>query len=188
MIYYEGDLTIRTKLHSLKIRDELQGRLSASPQYLACSVLRNGSIYSSPNVIDPYGKEMPVVLNEDDDTFTDALPDFVSLADAGGYFQNLDTSSWGTTGEISGVAGFESAEALIHEQDLALGRGISGEIFYEAEGGDSSDFVSVIFSTRSPSSHNYDGIDTQVFSLLITIYELKILHSRFVLTVSYDSL
>lgn len=162
MISCEGDLTIRMKLHSLKIRDELQGRLSASLQYLACSVLRNDNVFSSPNFTDPHGKEMPVTLREDDDAFTDALPDFACLSDAGGYFQNLDTGSCGTTGEIGGGAGFEPAEALIREEDLVMGRGISDEIFYEAEGGDCSDFVSVIFSTRSPSSHDYDGIDTQM--------------------------
>ncbi|XP_062108869.1 uncharacterized protein LOC133819601 isoform X1 [Humulus lupulus] len=149
MIHCEGDLTIRMKLHSLKIRDELQGCLSASPRYLACSVLKNDSTFSSPAMTDPHEKEMPVAVNEDDDTFTDALPEFASLSEAACYSQNLDT-------------GFDSAEALIQEQDMVIGRGISGEIFYEAEGGDYTDFVSVVFSTRSPSSHDYDGIDTQM--------------------------
>lgn len=173
MISCEGDLTIRMKLHSLQIRDVLQGCLSASPQYLAYSVLGNDNRFSSPDITDPHEKEMPVAVNEDDDTFKDALPEFASLSDAACYSQNLDTTPCGTTGENIGTAGFESAEALIQEQDLVIGRGIS-EIFYEAEGGDHMDFVSVIFSTRSPSSQDYDGIDTQVFNLHITVSELKI--------------
>ncbi|KAL5541456.1 hypothetical protein UlMin_009166 [Ulmus minor] len=140
MIQCEGDLTVKMKLHSLKIRDELQGCLSKSPQYLACSVLKNDSVVSSSDVIDPHGTQMPGLLNEDDDTFTDALPDFASLSDAG----------------------IDSAKVLTYEKDLAMGKGISSEIFYEAEGGDHSDFVSVIFFTRSPSSPDYNGIDTQL--------------------------
>ena len=95
---------------------------------------------------------------EDNDIFKDALPEFASLSDA----------ACGTTGQNVGHARFESAEALIQEQDLVIGRGISGEIFYEAEGGDYKDFVSVVFSTRSPSSNDYNGTDTQVFDLRIT--------------------
>ncbi|PON64877.1 Phosphatidylinositol-4, 5-bisphosphate phosphodiesterase gamma [Parasponia andersonii] len=161
MIRCEGDLTIRMKLHSLQIRDELRGRLSASPQYLACSVLRNDRTYSSPDITDPH-EEMPVAANEDDDAFKDALPEFATLSDATCNSQNLDPAPCGTTGLNIGPVGFESAKALIQEQDLVIGRGVSGEIFYEAEGGDYMDFVSVIFSSRTPSSHDYDGIDTQM--------------------------
>lgn len=156
LISSEGDLTIKMKLHSLKIKDELQGRLSARPQYLACSVLRNST---TPSVGDPVGD-----IHEDDDTFTDALPEFAALYDSGDYSRHLDTPR-GSIGELSGSPAFGSAEDLINEQDPIMGRNISSEIFYEAEGGNYSDFVSVVFSTRSPTSQDYDGIDTQVFSL-----------------------
>lgn len=167
MIRREGDLTVKMKLHSLKIRDELQGHLSTGPQYLACSVLRSDNVLSSAGLIGSHGKEMSAALHEDDDTFTDAFPEFVSLSDAGIYSQFLDIAACGTTGDISKSAGFESAEALLHENDPVNGRGISGEIFYEAEGSNYSDFVSVVFSTRSPSSSDYDGIDTQVLNSCI---------------------
>ena len=100
---------------------------------------------------------MYVAVYEDDDIFEDALLEFASLFDA----------ACGTTRQNVGHARFESAEALIQEQDLFMGRGISGEIFYEAED-DYMDFVSVVFSTRSPSSNDYNGTDTQVFDLRIT--------------------
>lgn len=158
----EGDLTVKMKLHSLKIKDELQGRLSTGPQYLACSVQGSDEIFSSSGSVGPHGKEMSAAPHEDDDTFTDALPEFISSSDAGMYSQFSDITAFGKIGNVRDSTGFESAEALLHENDLVNGRGISSEIFYEAEGSNYSDFVSVIFSTRSPSSHDYDGIDTQV--------------------------
>lgn len=167
MIRWEGDLTVKMKLHSLKIRDELQGRLSTRPQYLACSVLRCDNVFSPAGLIDPNGKEMSAALHEENDTFTDALPEFLSLSDTGVYLQFLDVAACRSTGHISDSAGFEFAEALFHEDDLVKGRVVSDEIFYEAEGSNYSDFVSVVFSMRSPSSHDYDGIDTQVLNSCI---------------------
>ncbi|KAK1391162.1 hypothetical protein POM88_019340 [Heracleum sosnowskyi] len=37
----EGDLTVKVKLHSLKIKDKLQASSNLSPQYLACSVQKD---------------------------------------------------------------------------------------------------------------------------------------------------
>jgi hypothetical protein len=49
---------------------------------------------------------------------------------------------------------------------LTKAKGISGEIFYEAEGTDNSDFVCMIvcvnFLTRSSGLRYYNGVDTQV--------------------------
>ena len=149
---------VKTKLHSLKIKDELQGRLSGNPQYLACSVLKNDSSLESHQTCDPHGNEMCGVHPDDDDTFKDALPEFMSLTDSGALSQYMD---------MKDASGFESAEVLIHEKDLVKGKGLSGEIFYEAQGGDDLDFVSVAFSTGGSGSPVYDGVDTQVYRMSI---------------------
>ncbi|XWS14258.1 hypothetical protein CRYUN_Cryun36dG0107400 [Craigia yunnanensis] len=153
MISWGSDLMVKTKLHSLKIKDELQGRLSGNPQYLVCSVLKNESALESLRTCDPHGNEMCGVHPDDDYTFKDALPEFMSLTDSGALSQYMD---------MKDASGFESAEVLIHEKDLVQGKGLSGEIFYEAQGGDDLDFVSVTFSTRGSGSPVYDGIDTQM--------------------------
>ena len=126
----EGDLTVKVKLHSLKIKDELQGSLSSRPQYLACSLLTNEHSSSSRGTSNPHGEELSVVTTEEDDIFKDALPDFMSLPD--------------------------SAE------DLGKGRSMSGDVFYEAQDSDYTDFVSLSYLARAPGSPDYDGIDTQV--------------------------
>lgn len=149
----EGDLAVKMKLHSLKIKDELQGPLSMNRQYLACSVLKNEHIFSFPHTSDPKGKELTAMLPEEDDIFKDALPEFMSFPDAGICSKLSD---------LHDCLGLEFDEAFIHERDTEKGKSPSGEIFYEAQGSDNSDFVSVTFSTKSPGSPDYDGIDTQV--------------------------
>lgn len=131
----EGDLTVKTKLHSLKIKDELQGSLSSHPQYLACSFL--GDQDTGPlNLLEHGRKEL--LMMEEDDNFKDALPEFMLLPD--------------------------SSEAGIDEKDQSKGKSVVADVFYEAEGADDSDFVSVIYLTRNPDSPDYDGIDTQVMN------------------------
>lgn len=131
----DGDLTVRMNLHLLKIKDELQNS-STGPHYLACSVLENHGASDSVGVVNSQVEELLVSLVEEDDDFTDALTDFTSLPD--------------------------SIEALVHDKDPGKAGGNSGDIFYEAEGIDDSDFVSLTFLKRSPQSPDYDGIDTQV--------------------------
>ncbi|TQD96908.1 hypothetical protein C1H46_017513, partial [Malus baccata] len=162
MIRWEADLTLKMKLHSLKVKDELQVRLSTTPQYLACSVLNNDNIVSSPGMVDPHMKEMSALLHEDDDTFTDALPDFMSISDTGLGAQIMDMDACATTEDINDDTGFASPRAIIHEKNLVKEKVISGETFYEAEGGANSNFVSVNFLTRSSSSPDYNGVDTQM--------------------------
>lgn len=152
MTTLDGDLTAKMKLHSLKIKDELQGRLSTNPQYLACSVLENDGVSE---------KDMSTVLLEDDDNFADALPEFLSSTE-GIVSPKKEISQSGMIRDIGDTSESESSGALICNEKLVQGKGITDEIFYEAEGGDSSDFVSVAFSTRSPTSNGYDGIDMQV--------------------------
>lgn len=125
---------MKVKLHSLKIKDELQATSNLSPQYLACSVQKDDNSLNSPSSIEPQGNEL--LPTEDDDIFKDALPDFLSLSD--------------------------SAEAIISEKDTTVGRTNSADVFYEAEDVEDSHFVSLIFLTRSTSSPDYDGVDSQV--------------------------
>ncbi|KAH9684016.1 C2 domain-containing protein [Citrus sinensis] len=149
IISLDGDLTVKMKLHSLKIKDELQGCLSETPQYLACSVLKNDDLLNSQDACDAPEMDVSTVLPEEDDTFTDALTEFMSVTDA-------------SPGAGKDHDDFLPTEALIRKHDLVQEKGIASEIFYEAEGGDSSDFVSLIFSTRSYNSSDYDGIDMQL--------------------------
>ncbi|XP_020230234.1 uncharacterized protein LOC109811015 [Cajanus cajan] len=142
----DGDLTVKMKLHSLKIKDELQGRLSVAPCYLAVSVLKSETLYAES--FDSRGKE---VFHDDDDSFTDALSEFISHTDGGYCLHNMDLDQQGLMGIASD---FESLESIMHE------KGTPHEVYYEAEG--TSNFVSVSFTTRSSSSPFYDGIDTQM--------------------------
>lgn len=154
MICWEGDLTIKTKLHSLKIKDELQGRFSAGSEYLAYSVQKHENLAVSCGVNDSNSTVISNDQLEEDDIFRDALSDFMST----------DSPS-ARAGNINDFAAFDSSDALISEKDFGKGRGFSADVFYEAEDSDSSDFVSVNFSTRNSSSPDYDGIDTQVCEL-----------------------
>ncbi|WOH07393.1 hypothetical protein DCAR_0726823 [Daucus carota subsp. sativus] len=143
----EGDLTVKVKLHSLKIKDELQATSNLSPQYLACSVQKDDNSLNSPSSIEPQGNEL--LPTEDDDIFKDALPDFLSLSD--------------------------SAEAIISEKDTTVGRTNSADVFYEAEDVEDSHFVSLIFLTRSTSSPDYDGVDSQ---MIVSMSKLEFYFNR----------
>lgn len=159
MISSESGLTVRTKLHSLKIKDELQRQQSGSAQYLAYSVLKNEDI----NLHEAYGssdKETPVGHADDDDAFTDALPEFMSPTDPGTPDMDMIQCSMMMDSDEHG--GTKDAEGVFHEKDTSQCKSISDEVFYEVQGGDFSDFVSVVFLTRSSSSCDYNGIDTQV--------------------------
>ncbi|CAN1281796.1 Intermembrane lipid transfer protein vps13A [Linum perenne] len=153
LIHSLGDLTAKMKLHSLKIKDELQSYPSTNPQYLVCSVVNNEKPLASPRTPEPQGKDTPVVASDDTDTFADALPEFLNMSDPI-YSPRLDISHSGDISDVYGSSDFDSEDQLQR-------RSISSEIFYEAQGGD-QDFVSVVFSTRSSASPDYDGIDTQM--------------------------
>ncbi|XP_057959044.1 uncharacterized protein LOC131151699 [Malania oleifera] len=159
IVCLESDLTVKMKLHSLRIIDELQGSPSGNLHYLACSVLKDDNLYRSPNNLDAHGKDLSTTLQDEDDIFKDALPDFMSLPDP---CINMDAVQFTRMGDCMDTAGVDSPEALIHENDLGKPKGISSEIYYEAQGLDNSDFVSVSFSTRNPGSPDYAGIDTEV--------------------------
>ncbi|XP_042475866.1 uncharacterized protein LOC122057714 isoform X2 [Macadamia integrifolia] len=155
LIYWGEDLTVKTKLHSLQIQDELQACLSMSTQYLARSVLKDNAIVAFPSVY-TNEKELPMEFLEEDDVFKDALPDFTFIPDPvfspRTKLDTLDVCYSCDEGDY--------IEALI--QDNTKGKGVIGETFYEAEGNGTSDFVVFTFSTIDPCSPVYDGIDTQM--------------------------
>ncbi|XP_018509312.2 uncharacterized protein LOC103833252 isoform X4 [Brassica rapa] len=157
MISSESGLTVRTKLHSLKIKDELQQ--SGSAQYLAYSVLKNEYI-QDPRRCDAYDKEMSVGHADDEDAFTDALPEFLSPTEPG--TPDMDMIQCSMMMDSDEHVGIEDAEGGFHEKDTSQGKGLCDEVFYEVQGGEFSDFVSVVFLTRSSSSPDYNGIDTQM--------------------------
>ncbi|XP_019431159.1 PREDICTED: uncharacterized protein LOC109338390 isoform X1 [Lupinus angustifolius] len=159
VILSDGDLTVKMKLHSLKIKDELLGCLSGVPRYLAVSVLNNETLSSSPVSFDSHGKDAPFGFPDDDDSFVDALSEFISQADGGNHLHNMDL---GQKGRMMITTDFESLENLIHEKEIEKGKNTPHEIYFEAEGSDHSNFVSVSFATRSSGSPDYDGIDTQM--------------------------
>lgn len=139
------NLTIKTKLHSLKILDELQGQLSTHPQYLARSVVKE----KTASRVDA---EVQNIFWEEDDCFIDALSDFMSTPDQ--TFHN----------SLFPPDSFDQYSGCSFESGLNLGdaKERSGEVFYEAWDTNISDFVVVTFFSRSPDSPQYDGIDTQV--------------------------
>lgn len=139
-----SDLTLKVKLNSLKILDELQSSLYGHSQYFACSVNIHQHPSSNPN-LEQLGKDMLAagveeddILNDAEDDFNDALSDFMISHD------NVDT--------------------IVHEMDSPSLNFVANDVFYEALGSDDSDFVSVTFLRRSPGSPDYDGVDTQVIS------------------------
>ncbi|KAK7264763.1 hypothetical protein RJT34_32373 [Clitoria ternatea] len=156
VVLVDGDMIVKMKLHSLKIKDELEGRLSVAPRYLAVSVLKSETFTFSSVSFNSHAKD---VSHDDDDSFTDALCDFVSHTDGVHSVHNMDLDQQGLMGIASD---FESIESMIHEREMERGKGTPREVYYEAEGSDTSNFVSVSFTTRSSGSPNYDGIDTQM--------------------------
>ena len=162
IVCWEGDLTVKTKLHSLKIKDELQCRLSSSSQYLACSVQGNDHLFASPRNLDPPGNGLPMAQPEEDDIFNDALQDFMSLHDQESDLQHMDMARPVQMEDVTNFMEVDSDVPLIQEMDPGKGKGSSSEIFFEAQDSGNSDFVSVTFLKRNPGSPDYDGIDTQV--------------------------
>lgn len=151
------------KLHSLQIKDELQGHLSLSPQYLACSVLKDETDACSL-ACDTVRRELHDKFLEEDDIFNDAMSDFTSTPNSF-YSQALDMpfNIRCSTSDVPGCsAPVHFADALTYDKELAKGKNLTSEIFYEAQDNDTSDFVVVTFLTRHPGSSQYGGVDTQV--------------------------
>ncbi|KAK1307197.1 hypothetical protein QJS10_CPA10g01575 [Acorus calamus] len=159
-----GDLTVKMKLHSLKIKDELQGRSSLTPQYLACSVQKDNLGNNSPCALKSDGKGSHKFFLDDDDIFKDALPEFLSTPDQSFYSPNFEMAHNMESNPFDAIDNrirLDSADALIYDKELGKGRS-PGEVFYEARDDDQYDFVTVTFVTRNPDSPVYEGIDTEM--------------------------
>ncbi|KAK1380403.1 Calcium-dependent lipid-binding family protein [Heracleum sosnowskyi] len=130
----EGNLTVKLKLQSLKIIDELQASLNSSPQYLACSVQKDNHSSASLGNLDPQNNDS--LSTEEYDIFKDASTDFLSSTD--------------------------SAEAGNIDKDPAEEISNSADVYYEAEDVENSQFVSLTFLTRTSGSPDYDGVDSQM--------------------------
>ena len=148
VIRSEGNLTMKMKLHSLRIKDKLQGCFASHSQYLAFSVVANDHILSSPKSVDLQSNRSLSLITEEEDIFRDALPEFTPTPHS---LENSDAD----------------ADSLLSNHDVGKGKGSSSEIFYEALGSDNSEFVSVTFMSKDPSSPEYEGIDTQVIVSVI---------------------
>ncbi|GAB2216278.1 hypothetical protein Droror1_Dr00024048 [Drosera rotundifolia] len=150
LVLGEGNLAVNVKLHSLKIKDELQGHLAAEPQYLAYSVVKNEQFIASPTALGAHVKDVSSISMEEEDIFNDALPEFLPGPDSIIHSENFCPLE------------LDSSVGSYADKDPGKGRLLSSEIFYETVGSDSSDFVSLNFVTKDPSSPDYDGIDTQM--------------------------
>ncbi|GAB2217585.1 hypothetical protein Droror1_Dr00000784 [Drosera rotundifolia] len=82
LVLGEGNLAVNVKLHSLKIKDELQGHLAAEPQYLAYSVVKNEQFIASPTALEAHVKDVSSIFMEEEDIFNDALPEFLPGPDS----------------------------------------------------------------------------------------------------------
>ncbi|XP_073012998.1 uncharacterized protein [Typha latifolia] len=160
LVQSAGGLSVKTKLHSLKIKDELQGRQSMSPQYLAFSVM-NETVKPSGSTLD-LEKDLSTFSVEEDDCFKDALPDFMSTSDQGFYPQNIDMicNMMCSPDACEDYAFVGQSNSLNSDRDQVKGK--PADIFYEARDNSIADFVAVSFLTRSPDSPLYDGVDSQM--------------------------
>ncbi|KAL9249938.1 Intermembrane lipid transfer protein VPS13-like protein [Drosera capensis] len=150
LVLGDGNLAVNVKLHSLKIKDELQGHLAAEPQYLAYSVVKNEQFIASPTALEAHVKDVSSISMEEGDIFNDALPEFLPGPESIMHSENFCPLE------------LDSSVASYADKDPGKGRLSSSEIFYETVGSDSSDFVSLNFVTKDLSSPDYDGIDTQM--------------------------
>lgn len=155
LIQQENDLTVRMKLHSLKIEDKLQGHVSTTCKYIARSVLENDSQYLFEEIDNKCIRALDI--SEDDEFFKDALPDFSCPSDYASFPQS-NLSSFPLTPRENSSQDFgtpvTNSKYELFDWNLALGE--------QTEDVDVSDFVSVIFVTRQPNSPHYDGTDTQM--------------------------
>jgi vacuolar protein sorting-associated protein 13A/C len=147
-------LSVKTKLHSLKIKDELQGRFSMTSKYLACSIIDEsveGTCSSTPD------KEGDVsTFSVDEDPFMDALTDFTS--DQNCNMQENEIPN--LVSEASIYTETSSKDGIWFNGDQQKVK--PSEVFYEAQDNNVTDFVVLTFLSRSPDSCLYDGIDSQV--------------------------
>lgn len=152
-------LSVKTKLHSLKIKDELQGRLSMSSNYLACSIINDNLETVDSSTPDEEGHPKPFSVEED--SFMDALTDFTPDQSPNLHDFEIPSNSISDPDEHIELS---SKDSLCFEGDHQKIK--HTEIFYEAQDNNVNDFVVLTFLSRTPDSCLYDGIDSQVIECI----------------------
>ncbi|XP_015689233.1 uncharacterized protein LOC102707936 [Oryza brachyantha] len=148
-------LSVKTKLHSLKIKDELQGRLSTSSNYLACSVINDNLETVDSSTPDEEGH--PKSFSVEEDSFMDALADFTP--DQSPNLHDLEIPS-SSISDPDVHTELSLKDSLYFDGDQQKVK--PTEVFYEAQDNSVNDFVVLTFLTRTPDSCLYDGIDSQM--------------------------
>ncbi|KAL6841988.1 hypothetical protein ACP4OV_028188 [Aristida adscensionis] len=148
-------LSVRTKLHSLQIKDELQGRLSMSSKYLACSVINESAEATCSGAPEKDADLSP--FSVDEDSFMDALTDFTPEQSSSPHENEIPPNLISDTNEYTEMM---SKDGLWFDGDKKKVK--PTEIFYEAQDNNVTDFIVVTFLSRSPDSCLYDGIDSQM--------------------------
>ncbi|XP_062219043.1 uncharacterized protein LOC133918926 [Phragmites australis] len=148
-------LSVKTKLHSLKIKDELQGRISKSSKYLACSVINESVEATCSGTPDKEGDLS--TFSVDEDFFMDALTDFTPDQSSNPHDHEIPSNLISDTNEYTETV---SKDGLCFDGDQQKVK--PTEIFYEAQDNNVTDFVVLTFLSRSPDSCLYDGIDSQM--------------------------
>ncbi|XP_062223332.1 uncharacterized protein LOC133922148 [Phragmites australis] len=155
-------LSVKTKLHSLKIKDELQGLFSMSSKYLACSVINESVEATCSGIPDKEGDLSS--FSVDEDSFMDALTDFTPYQSFYPHDNEIPSNLSSETNEYTETS---SKDGLWFDGDQQKVK--PTEIFYEAQDNNATDFVVLTFLNRSPDSCLYDGIDSQMSIRMSTL-------------------
>lgn len=171
LLQRQYDMVIGVKLHSLKIEDGLQGHVGPSCRYIARSVI---STNNTDIILDPTEDEgtwsheaipgLSVAVEDDEEDFDDALPDFgsphsnVSAAQSpSSSFRYTSSAKLEASSSEKSLPhwGLDHLSAIKAEQLLR-------DIFNEHEEVEVSDFVNLRLIIRHKESADYDDTDTQV--------------------------
>lgn len=169
-------MAVNMKLHSLKVEDKLQGHVSPSCQYIVRSDLplkvdvpHYNSTGSEQSQMENGTSRAENAVDEEDESFGDALPEFtVSSPDS--YSSTPRSLSSGSVQRKGRPApGFTSQSSLksslfwrtefpsLLKAEALLSQG--SELVEEDE---AADFVRIRICFREFASTEYDGTDTQV--------------------------
>lgn len=171
LLQRQYDMLIGVKLHSLKIEDELQGHVGPSCRYIARSVISTSNTHFMLDPVENEGswsrEDMPplnVAIDDDDDDFDDALPDFGSPHSSVSAAQSPSSSF--RHASSTKLEASSSEKALPHwdldHLSAIRAEQLLDEIFNEHEDVEVSDFVNLRLVIRHKESVDYDGTDTQV--------------------------
>ncbi|PTQ34792.1 hypothetical protein MARPO_0076s0036 [Marchantia polymorpha] len=178
LLQRQYDMLIGVKLHSLKIEDELQGHVGPSCRYIARSVISTSNTHFMLDPVENEGswsrEDMPplnVAIDDDDDDFDDALPDFGSPHSSVSAAQSPSSSF--RHASSTKLEASSSEKALPHwdldHLSAIRAEQLLDEIFNEHEDVEVSDFVNLRLVIRHKESVDYDGTDTQMNIRMATL-------------------